>query len=234
MYPPHMLQYEKEIQILIEVTPFIVAFVAGLFTFKRLSPFYRLFFYQTIAYVAAYTMARVVTTYQASHNLPLNNQWVYNLYIFIETSMILGAAALYFSSKKMNTFLMVAFGIFLVTYMHQIITHSFWTWANYAFVVEEVLVAVICLLIVYSEFLETRSHYWSSPVLYIALGSIIFFAGNVPFMGMINYLQKSYPEINKDLFRLITNMLAIVRYIFYAIAFWMVYRKSALTMKKAV
>ena len=214
-----MLQVIKESFIL-----FVACGVGG-YTFKELNGFLKISCFQAVLGMVNYAGARAVTIYQKSHDLPLNNQWVFNIYILLECGLLLWAGYVYFNNKRAGRYIIAGFVIFLVIYVYQLSKQGFLLFANYAFLTEGIVTVSLYIFILFGSVVKRQPPRRIKPEFWLSLGLIMYFAGNVPYMGLVHYFQKLSADLNTLLFYFITDVLGNLRYLMAAISFWLYAKK---------
>src|SRR5688572_25830614 len=96
------------LQIFKESTVLILCFSIGLYYWRHLNTFYRLILLQVFFAVLSLASARAVVHYQEYYRQPLNNHWVYNLYILMESIVLLAACLIWFESRKIRNAIIAA------------------------------------------------------------------------------------------------------------------------------
>lgn len=96
------------------------------------------------------------------------------------------------------------------------------------------LTACISLTIVYSLVLYKSVQlnlgvWWKSPEIISSIGLLVYFAGSVPFVSMINYLARNEPKMYYVMYYVLNVGLANVRYILLFLSFVMIYRTKGKT-----
>lgn len=207
----------------------ILAALIGLLVFKQMNVFYRLLYVQTVIYLILDCIG-----YLLQHITRDHNSWIYNIVIVIETAFLLYAAQVYFSNATSRFILSLSFFFFITVYTANIVfsREGFWGFAFYGAISECVIITCVFLLILCVEFMRKEQLSSKLPMLLIAIGMILYFAGSIPDLSAAMTLEKQDPELNKKLFLSIVVVLAEFRYLFVAIAFFLMYRNTKTLHKK--
>jgi len=206
-----------------------LSFCVGLYAFRYLSLFYRIVFLQVCLALLCFVAAHAIVAYQQANHLPQNNHWMYNIYIFLEGGMLISASMLFFQERSAKKIILAGLALFVLTFFFQMMRDGIWLFANNALIIEGVIIVLIYLVVLYRAVQDAAFHWKSSPELWLCLALALYFGCNVPFMGMLHYLYAHYPEATKMLFYVITDVLGSVRYLLFAISFWLVYRRQMIT-----
>jgi len=197
-----------------ELCTTILAAACGIMMFPKLNTFYRLLLLQVLIYLAGDSLASQVN----------NNGWCYNILILMETPLLLIMAQAYFATLRSKLVLFFSFLIFLTVYVASIPQLDKFREQPlniYAIVTEGVLFTIVCLIMLYQEFFKLKSMREKLPVIMVALGMLIYFAGSTPYLSMIVHIQAIDPKANLQLFFEIIIFLGEIRYLFIAIAFFL-------------
>ncbi len=219
------------LQVIKESAFLFLAFGIGVYTFKKLDLFYKVIFFQVVMAVAVYLSSYAITLYQRKNGLQLNNQWLFNVYVFLEAILLIVAGLIYFEKRKVRLSIMVCLILFLLVFWYQILTMGSTHFANYALIAEGVILILIYFAILYTQFSVPSFSWRASPEFWLCIGLIVYFGCNVPFMSMIHYMNLHYPKLNELLFHFITDVLGNMRYFFVTISFWLFFRQHTMKVK---
>lgn len=198
-----------------------LAFAIGCLVFFQSNRFLRLIFLQVALAVPFYFLTHFVIYYQRSRGMELNNLWVHNLYTVLET-LLLALAGLSFlrkRSEKLTLLLLylVCLSVAWIEYLNIPVTE----WYTYTFYSEIVLVVLLYSYILYKLIHQHPGEWRYKPEFWIILGLLFYFAGDSPYIMLINYFNEKYLELNSLLYNVINNFLANARYLLYALGFWL-------------
>jgi 4-amino-4-deoxy-L-arabinose transferase-like glycosyltransferase len=145
---------------------------------------------------------------------------VYNIVLLIEFT----GYALFFNRiltirwlKRVTAYFLIIFLLFW--FVSVFIVFGIFNWNSYVYVIGSLF--TICLAICYYyqlikssdiNSLKRNSEFW------ISTGLIIFFATNLPYMGMYNFLTVNYPDLANN-FGTLLLVLNIIMYSMFAYAF---------------
>jgi len=217
------------VSIIDESLTLIVAFSIGVYAFRYMNLLYRIFLYQLLAYILIFILANVVRLILSQNNLPINNQWVYNLSMPIETGLLTWAVYEYFKASKGKIWIWIGYLIFITILVTELSIKGIWILSNHGYIAENILLLVLYLLVLYAHFTKQNGNWQRSPELWICLGIVLYCGGVVPYFSLINYLQVSYPKVNSFLYYFIIDGLATLRYLLLALGFWFV-RSNAIIL----
>jgi hypothetical protein len=228
-----MLQEFKDTSLVLlkESGLLFLACAIGIYTYHHLDRFYRLVFFQTVLAIISYISAHVIVRYQLAHNLPRNNHWMYNIYIALEVSILIGASVFYFQHRRHRKFVLAGFYIFFAIYLAEVLMDGLWQIVNISLVVAGVILVSVYQLILYDKVNTEKFSWRRSPELWLCLGISLYFACNVPFIGLLPQLYQYDPNLVDQLF-VITEVLGNLRYLFLCISFWLVFRQHSLITSK--
>jgi len=214
-------------EIIIESFGLVVATFVGIFYYRLVNGFYRLLFIQLISWLFLYVLSYMVTEYQRSKGMSQNNQWVFNLQILFETTLLLFAANLFFQNKFAKRMLMFTWVLFLLFYASRIVAGNFFEFDVASYSVESILIIVVYTLILFTSFYEVFTIEVRKPEVWASTGLILYFGCNLPYFSLFNFLNNNYPEMSETLHKHVTDVFSNVRYLMLAIGFILVSKTSS-------
>jgi hypothetical protein len=200
----------------------VIAACIGIVCYRKMNVFYRILFIQLISWLILYVLSYVVTGYQKNRNLPENNQWVFNIQILCETTLLLFAANSYFEKQFAKRLIMLCWILFLFFFAGQIAYNGFYDLSVTSLTLESILMIIIYTLILFRCFYETFAVEIRSPEVWASIGLILYFGCNLPYFSLFNYLNNHYLNMSETLHRYITDGFSNIRYILLAIGFLVV------------
>jgi hypothetical protein len=212
------------LKLISELTGILIALVSGIYSFRYMKLEYRIFFFQLLAYILIYILANAVMIIQEKNKVTINNQWVYNLAMPIETGFLAWAACEYFKSSKAVLLICIGVGIFFIAFLTELFLTGASVFSNHGYIIESGLLLVLYLFVLYSQLTKQTGNRKRSPEVWISIGIVLYFGGGVPYLSLIHYLEKGHPQINLLLYRFIIEGLSNVRYILLGVGFWFVRR----------
>jgi hypothetical protein len=205
-------------QIVLDLFTALLASAIGLIVFRRLNLFYRLLLLQVIIYVVIDSIASAIGLISKN---TYNNSWLYNVLIFIETSLLFAAAQAYFKSDTSKKVLLLFFGCFLIVFFADVFyLTDFRNFAYHAAITEGLFITGIYITLLYFQFMKKAHIFLTAPIILASVGMVLYFAGTIPDLCLVTYFQKIDPHLNQELFQNIVVVLGDVRYLFIALAFW--------------
>lgn len=199
-------------RILMDLSPMFIAILIGILVYKRLPVFYRILFFQVLSFIAIDIYATTIKN---------NNAWLYNIEMIIEISLIFLAAYSYFNKVLSKRILIILFSLFLCILFINFYFYPSNMLSNYAYITGGILITGIYLTILFSHFYIRKDDYLTAPLVISGLGIVLYFAGTIPYLSMMYSLQKKDAHFNQSLFQTIVVALAFIRYLFLAIAFFL-------------
>ncbi len=217
---------DKVLQIINESGSLLIAFGIGIYAFRRMDAFFRLVFVQLSFWLLCYGLSYMVTFYQRKNGLELNNQWLMNLHLIGETVILLSAAFVRVIEKPAKVIIIIALVIFLMVVFYQLTTTGIERYFTAADVTECMIMTVLYSYLLYRAIVERNKNKQTSGVVLICIGLLIYFACSVPFIALLHVIQQRDPEANSFLFFVINDVVANLRYILMAVAFWLIARSN--------
>lgn len=220
-------------QVLYEVISQLLSVAAGIYAYPYMTKFIRLLFFQLIAWQAVYLSSHAYTAYQHSIGLEMQNHWIYNIQVPLEL-LFLTVAACYFLKDALSRHLaIILYIIFLLTVALQLKLSGTDHFINYGMVVAGIIVTILYSQVLYRKFNSDHLSWKRSPEIWASTGLIIYFACNIPYFSMFDYLNVKHPALSEKLFHFITDVLANIRYLFLAIAFLLVRKNKSVLYRNA-
>ena len=202
----------------------LLAIIAGILAFNYFNGFWKLLFIQVLLYVLT-----IKIVYEITPGLQTNsNHWFYNGYLIIEVGLLCIAPLFYFKDKAAKRSIILSYIFYLLTFVAQLYFGGLERFANYAFAAAGLVLSVIYGSILFLEF-RSGIKWQSSPLIWMSAGLILFFACNIPYFSLFNYLNKYYLTESRFLFNFITDVLANIRYLLLAFSFFLLRRNYLLS-----
>jgi hypothetical protein len=187
-----------------------ISTLTGLYNYKR-----------SALYLKAFALLLVLTTIiEITGHFTKNNLWMFNLFGIVEFStIILIYRSLFISSKlkKLLLFFTILLGLGYLT--SWVFFQGLNTFNNYNIAFSCVLVTITVLLY-YHQLLKYNNPepLVRVPMFWISTGILIFYACNIFFMGLLNYIMRVSMDLAIQLYNII-HILNIIMYSLYSIGF---------------
>jgi len=214
------------IQLINELSGIVIAMLAGLYSFRYIHSFYKVYFIQLLIYILVYILSYVVLSLPNINPFPGSNQWLYNLQIPIETGLLVWAGYQYFKPYKERFLLLIGYVIVFAVFICEVIIKGLNVFANHGYIAESILLLILYLVVLYSQFRIENNSWKRSPDIWIALGIIIYFGGIVPYLSLVHYLDLYHRTLSYYLYNIIPVGLGNLRYIMLAIGFCLMRRNA--------
>lgn len=216
------------LQTLSQIISFFFAFVVGSLAYKSMNRPFRIIYLQVSVWLVFYCLMHGLIFEQQWQGYAPDNRWLMNIHLLLETTLLVSAAAGFMEKKRRRIWALTGWLIFILVFVLQVIVDGFFMYLNYADAVECIVVTILYSLLLYDFSGKFRGAWWRSAEIILCLGLLVYFACSVPYIAMMRYLQENYPFVSHFLFDFINNVLACLRYLFTAVAFWLVRRKVSL------
>lgn len=194
-----------QLQLLIQFPPFLFALVAGLLVYDSVRS--RLFRF-TYANVMIGFLVLMVAMFLRT-GVPVNNQWLYNGYIFSEMLFLLLAAEGYILWRRKSLVLGILISMFSVVWLSEIVTNGFFRFTRIAFIVECISILLLYFAILIRLYREAQAPLYMYPVFWICCAYIIYFSCSVPYFSSFKFLEQFYAEHRKMLHLMIVCLQGI-------------------------
>lgn len=196
-------------QILLDLSTTVLAILTGILAYGKLPVFYRILFFQALAYLIIDVCA---ITYS-------NNGVLYNAGMVVESGLLFFAAHTFFHTRTSKYVLLLLYSGFLSVLLFDFCFSGIKAFAVHAYITSGVFITGIYLCILFLHFHHHVRGYITLPLLLSCIGILIFFAGMVPYLSMMPYLQELDAGLSQKLFKYTVLLMGILRYLLVAIAF---------------
>jgi len=202
------------------------ALCSGMLAFRYMDRFFRVLLLQVAVWSVFYAIAHLITLYQQVQHRPIDNQWLLNIHLILETGLLLVAARFALPGPRGKVLTGGAFGIFLVVLGLQSFRQGFGIYLHYADVSACLILTTVFSGVLFTVGQRSSKGYRNVPEKWACLGILIYFACSVPYVSMMHYLEVKNPAVNSFLYHLISDLLANFRYLLLAFAFLLIYRTA--------
>lgn len=196
-----------------QLPAFFFSIISAMVVRKKMNRFFTI-----IAYTLLLNFAILILGILVQFPKGRSNHWLFNLYIIFETVLLLKAATLAFRAKWARTATATVFMVFITVWLTEIFRYQIFSFAQNAYVLECVGVAVLYLILLLTTTSNTEIPIYRNPVFWVCCAHIISFSCAVPYFGLFDFL-KSQKGANKILFQGLIVSLQSIRYILIGIAF---------------
>lgn len=211
----------------LDILCLVVPIVCGFFAFKSLSTFFKILFAQVSFSLVISFISIVQADYLKAFSLPVNSHWMMiNIQLLIEMELIFFAVWKFNLSRRLKNLVVIFNTLFIISYLWQTKIQGFYIYLNFADVTACICFTVLFILILFNLFKDTTLGIWNSPKKLTILGLLIYFGCSVPLISMELYLIENYPKIAGKLFVNVNFILAAIRYLFLARAFYIIFKDS--------
>lgn len=214
-------------QFINEFTPIIASVITGAVAYRQMTLFNRFLFFQVLTWLFIFLMSYTVTLYQKWQHVNPNNQWVLNLSMPLETSLLAMGAYHIFKRPTEKIMAVLFTCLFLATSVVILIAQGISRFNVSLYVLESFVVLILYLMVFYRLFHSINTRQQIAEI-WMCSGLIIYFCCNLPYFCFMNYLNEHHLDLSKVLFHIITDVLANLRYYCLAIGFWLIFRTQSI------
>ena len=219
--------------ILLESTVLMIAFISGLILYKRLTLLYRIIFFQLSLAIVVNVAAYWITASQIAAGKDQNTAVLYNGYLLLEFALLFAAAGVYFSTRKITITIIVFYILFVLGFITHVYFNGISKFMNSGMGFGGLFIVALYLYMIYKAVIKDTSRDQRISIIVLALGVVVYFAGNAPYIGLMYYLYDLNKELTTSLFHIITDGLSNVRYLCVVISFWIFYKQTLRTSSTA-
>ncbi len=200
----------------------LIALINGIIGFRKFNPALRIYFYQLVFSLLVLFFSYLITSWQLNHQQTVNNHWFMNIVPLAEPCWLFYGAAKVSKNRKMNTLMQL---FILCIFSTAIYEYSLNGVYHYLFITDTIgclLEVIVYGLLLYNLFQQKHRNWYSSPIIWIALGIFIYAACSTPYISLFAYLSKYFPKDNHFLYVFINGIICNIRYLFLSLAFGLV------------
>ncbi|MCD6068401.1 MAG: hypothetical protein K0S33_3227 [Bacteroidetes bacterium] len=215
-----------------EILSLLLVLSAGIYSGRYMNKFQCVLFIQALVWIFFFLCSYIVTGIQKHYNVQPNNQWVFNIHMLFETSLLMLAAYFYFQEKSVKATVVVVFVFFFFFYCFRIFIYGVKKFDGYIFSMQSLSIMIVYIYIMYDFYINNRFNFSSrSPEIIACIGLLLYTTCNIPFFNLLNFLNVQCPEQSRELFKIITDTSANIRYLSLALALWLI-GKNTITINR--
>ncbi len=205
----------------------IFTLIAGAINFKLLSRPYKIVWFLVLFAALSEAYGSYI-----SYVLHSSNAWYFNIYMISEV-WLMGLAALYLIKSIISKYILITLILANTAFWaYNIYTYSIFKFASTSMILGCIIMTIIYILVLISNSLFSSKNIFSQPVFWLCLSSLLYFGGDIPFMGLHNYLFDKNPKLGDQLVN-INTILDIIRYPLVGISFILLGRQQSKPLKVA-
>jgi hypothetical protein len=212
--------------IVAESSCMVIALATGVSAYTRMSLAFKLLLVQVFLALILLIVTYAITIYQNRTHTNLNNQWVFNLYTLAEATLFFCAGFLSLRGKiGRSTFILMILPYYIIFILQGLVT-GFSAFENYAYVAQSITISLLYFILLYFIFNTKSKNIAAVPEVWVSVGLVLYFACCIPYFSLFNFLNENYRSLSETLYFYINDVLAYLRYLFIAVAFWLIRRSS--------
>ena len=138
----------------------------------------------------------------------------------------MAGANIFFRERFKKISISIIYFFFLLAYTIFVYQNGFIFFSIYSFIAESLVITAVYALVLYEVMHHPGANKFRLPELWICIGLLLYFACNLPYFSVFDFLNQHHPKVSKVLFRIITDVFANIRYLCMAIGFWLIKQNS--------
>ena len=213
-------------RVVIESLVLLLAFLTGFSAFKKMQKYERVCFLQLIIWMIFYGISHIIILRQAMHHEVQNNQWLYNISTFIEIALLLMAAYFFYDDSKIKKLITVCLLIYMSIDLFTLYAQGWQKFNVIGFVIGTMFITIWYAHVLYTVISKRTEQSGLAPMFWICTGILLFYVCNLPYFSFFNYLNTNHLQLSVFFYKIITQVLANIRYLFLGLGFWLVMRKT--------
>jgi hypothetical protein len=158
-----------------------------------------------------------------------DNGWLYNFYMLFDCGLLTLTGHYFRLAKPIAYYAAIAYIIFFLSWSYSFFALGIRPFFVNAYMAATIALLVMYILLLYYHAMEYKHSLTRSPLLWVCLAVIIFYACNAPFFSIMSLLNNKAKE--STLHYLITTVLNNIRYLFITYSFYLVYKQHNATPK---
>ena len=205
----------------------IFALILGGYYFRILSNPYKI-----VLFLTGIATISETSGYYISYILHDSNAWLFNIYMILEV-WLMGLAAFYLIQNTISKYILITLILTNTAFwVYNIYSYSIYKFASTSMILGCIIMTIIYIMVLISNSLFISKNIFSQPVFWLCLSSLLYFGGDIPFMGLHNYLFEKNPKLGDQLVN-INTILDIIRYPLLGISFILLGRQHSKPLKVA-
>ena len=189
------------------------AIVTGLARIRRLSSFFRIFIYALITGF----LTTPISDYLHYTRKWANTGIVDNMFVILETGLLLYAASLALKSPAARLAIVAAGFVIAAIWVAESYQHTIYSFNTYSYLAECIMLLTAYVTVMYHEVLRSALTF-RNAVFWLSLGVIINAGCNIPFFCLFRYLTHYNIPVARKLY-LIVGLVSDIQYVCCIIAF---------------
>lgn len=203
----------------------IFALIVGLYYLTQLTRSYKL----VLLLLPVAIFCETYGLYIAVHHR--DNAWLFNFYLIIEV-WLMGLAALFFvRNKNVQGIFLLLLIIETLIWTVNLYVNTIYQFANYSMISGCILLTIMYIAVLLNNSIFSNKSILKQPVFWLSASSILYFACDIPYMGMHNFLSKYLQPSAAVKLQLINSILDIIRYPMIGISFILLGRQKQPELK---
>lgn len=198
------------------LTIVVLAFFTSLLSFKFDYPYHL----KVFSVILGFTFLNETGSWFITAVLGKKNVSWYNIFMGIEFCLYAWYFRLIIVGKTLRRFITALSILFIVFWFYAVFRiFRLSVWNSYVAIAGSTFVICLCILYGYQLFtnkmlvwLKNHAEFW------ICVGLFIFYSCNLPFLGMLNFLNTKYPDMARNLLNVLQS-LHILMYSLFIYAF---------------
>jgi hypothetical protein len=146
-----------------------------------------------------------------------HNVWLFNMYMPVEVLMLGWASLSFIKTNIGKIWVMIFLGVNFSIWLFEIIIHSIENFASLSMICGCFLLVAVYTSILFSDIIFNNKVLVKEPVFWLSLSTILYFACDIPYMGMFHYWTP-YKLTMISLYN-INQILNFIRYPLVAVSF---------------
>jgi len=205
-----------------ETFTLFLALFFGIKAYRQMSSYFKLLFLHILVCLIIYFVSHATLYFQSVNGLIKNNQWLFNIFILVETTILSLSAHIYFKQNNIRSLVFILLPFFLLVFVIELYAKGIRAFVSYSSVAESFILSFFYVIVLGNQFHKHVSEWYRAPIVFVSIGVLVYFICMVPYISLMHYFQKHNPSANRLLFHLVTDILANVRYILLTGAFLLV------------
>lgn len=190
----------------------LLTLMLGIRAYKHTTVFYKLL----LGHVALAFVTETIGAYYLDRKE--NNAFIYNLFLLVDIPLVIVAASKIIKSKATNRYTIISIILYCALWFVTVYKYTMDKPIYLAFTLGSIILCIFFLAIAIQQYAYQQNISIHSPIVWVCIAILIYYASNIPTFSSLGYLLKNKPNVASSIFR-INLLLSITHYISIGIAF---------------
>jgi hypothetical protein len=205
----------SDLSFLLSIIVKVAAIVVGIVYWKWLPLPYRIIMAQVFVGILAETAGKIMNLLHYP-----SNQWVFNIYMLLETLLLSSAAYFFMNEDSMRRLAKYLLFFFIGFWPLCLYLYTFFQFFSAYYVSYSFFLILLYTYVLTNYALFTKKKLLGNPLFIICISVIMMFAGTIPYFGTLKHVVENDVDVALLFFYVIITI-NLIRYSLVTIAFYL-------------